>query len=588
MTPEERHIRNEFDKIRLEGSANYANYVRSKAELRRALVKAYLWWRDCQNEPGLLDRLYDENGLQNRAAQDNKPNFGPMLRLMFNKIDIEDRERITIWSWGTAVRALHMEYEDNPKRYRHNAEGKLVSYFNEMGGISGLTKKDEPDEGEEYIKADKQSKVGKSASKAALASQDAIKLNLQQRALDVLRSDKGIGKADTKTAVRVGEHGLLALLARREPNGTITILGSANSQDAVKLVAEQVIQADLSSLPSSLRLLAEIIRSQAYPPISMPSKLSDRKIWRHSVLMDKSNIKTSDLPNWDPNSKQKPKQLWAPKRLLVRGSQNDIILSNSKASSSVVTRCVPNNKFIAKGDEIYLRAMEMARLEYMMETGELQLYDANPKQGLAASASGSNYDYQLELTSNVRKTPLMLHFYDTKHYAGSITAFQADFNFKSFKPSWRFMLKQDDIRFLRQELIDKWFTTLGYGRQPLRFNNIIMQVFVTANRLTVQFNINKDGQIPNRKIDIKAKIVVDGKTFKMLHLSNDLAPVLYNLADANMNGSISVMGNSDAIVFSYANDIGEFQIAVPTATRLGKDGKRAVRNSNAFSEFQYG
>ena len=115
-----------------------------------------------------------------------------------------------------------------------------------------------------------------------------------------------------------------------------------------------------------------------------------------------------------------------------------------------------------------------------------------------------------------------------------------------------------------------------------------MQVFVTANRLTVQFNINKDGQIPNRKIDIKAKIVGDGKTFKMLHLSKDLAPVLYNLADANMNGSISVMGNSDAIVFSYANDIGEFQIAVPTATRLGKDGKRAVRNSNAFSEFQYG
>ena len=72
---------------------------------------------------------------------------------------------------------------------------------------------------------------------------------------------------------------------------------------------------------------------------------------------------------------------------------------------------------------------------------------------------------------------------------------------------------------------------------------------------------------------------------KTEHLSKDIAPVLFNLADVHSDGMIEVSGNDQALVFAYKNDLGTFKIAVPTAERKKKT---AVRNSTAFSEVRYG
>src|SRR5260370_38519779 len=58
------------------------------------------------------------------------------------------------------------------------------------------------------------------------------------------------------------------------------------------------------------------------------------------------------------------------------------------------------------------------------------------------------------------------------------------------------------------------------------------------------------------------------------YFSKDLAPILFNLADAHINGAVTMAGNTHAIVFQYVTTVGRFEIAVPTlaAKRKRRDG----------------
>jgi len=46
--------------------------------------------------------------------------------------------------------------------------------------------------------------------------------------------------------------------------------------------------------------------------------------------------------------------------------------------------------------------------------------------------------------------------------------------------------------------------------------------------------------------------------------SEDLAPALIHLVDAVVLGEVTISGNVHAVVFNYATEVGQFEIAVPT------------------------
>ncbi len=433
---DKKELRRRFEKLSVESSGAYSSYVRSTNDLWRALVRSYLWWHECQQVPDLLDELYEEHGIQVKAKADNSPNFGPLLRIVFDRVELQhDRERIIFWKWGCAVSALHVEHSDNPQRYRNNAEGKLFQFFADAGGIEGLTKKEDNqlDEAESEQEAPSSSK---SRKKPAPAADNKIKKALQARAKAGLASAKGIGTAATTQPVRVGEDGLIAVLARREPNGKITILGSSNTQSAIDHITEHLLSSDITHLAPNVRVLAEVIRSQAYPAISMPSDPAKRGAWYRSVLLDKSPIKTSDLAAAE--SGKKKEHLKAPAKLLIRGAHGDVILSGSKIGLSVVTTCKPATPLIGKKDQVFLRVIERSVIERMLDTGEIHLLKASPQTGLRRSSADAKYTYELILDNGVGGKAQTLHFYDAKQKAGMLTGFQAGFDFDAWKPDWTF------------------------------------------------------------------------------------------------------------------------------------------------------
>jgi hypothetical protein len=572
-------LRKRFDELSLENQTTYSLYVRSTKDLWRQLVRNYLFWYDCQARPEDLEELYEEHQLQVRAKAENMPNFGPFLRIMFGKAVLDDdRERMTFWKWGTSLNALHIEYSENSQRYRSNPEGKLLQFMVDSGGIDGLTKKEDPIV-DIYEDEPKKKEIKRAPPKVTTK----IRKALQERAKIGLKTAKGIGTASTKAPVRIGEDGLVVLLARREPNGAITIIGSTNDQAVIDGAAERSFSTDITHLTSSLRVIAEVIRSQSYPSNSMPADPLKRAVWFRKMLLDKSAIKTSDLAAAANGGKKV--HLMAPSKLLLRGKQGDMILSGSKTDLSVVTWCKPTQNLINQKDQVFLRVMERSLVERMLETGELLLMKAKPEASLKRSSPEQKFSYELSLDNGVTGKPQVLHFYDAKLKAGMLTGFQADFDFDAWKPNWSF--RADPLWFgkLREAMIDEWFASFGAGKQLNRPSNTIMRAIVTAKGFGLMFNIHDEEAAPVRKRDTDVTIKRGKATQTTSHLSKDIAPVLYNLADVHCNGSIEVSGNEQALVFSYKNDLGAFKIAVPTAERRKKS---AVRKSTAFCEFRYG
>ena len=580
---DKRELRRRFEKLSVESSSTFSSYVRSTDDFWRALVRSYLWWHECQQVPDLLDELYEEHGMKGGTKADNAPNFRPFLQIVFDRVERQhDRERITFWKWGCALNGLHREHSENPQRYRNNAEGKLFQFFADAGGIEGLTKK-EDNTLEDAESEQEAPSLSKSSKKPAPAADNKIKKALQARAKAGLVGAKGIGTAATTLPVRVGEDGLIAVLARREPNGKITILGSSNTQSAIDHITEHLLSTDITHLAPNVRVLSEVIRSQAYPSISMPSDPAKRGAWYRSVLLDKSPIKTSDLAA--AASGKKKEHLKAPSKLLIRGAYGDVILSGSKTDLSVVTSCRPTAPLIGKSDQVFLRVMQRSVIERMLDTGEIHLLTASQQTGLKRSNAEAKYTYELMLDNGIGGKAQTLHFYDAKQKAGMLTGFQAGFDFDAWKPDWTFRVQPVWFGKLREKILDRWFSTFGAGKQPNRPSNLIMQAVVTAKSFGLVFNIHDEKLTPHDKLDADVKLKTTKRTHKTEHLSKDIAPVLFNLADVHSDGMIEVSGNDQALVFAYKNDLGTFKIAVPTAERKKKT---AVRNSTAFSEVRYG
>jgi hypothetical protein len=119
---------------------------------------------------------------------------------------------------------------------------------------------------------------------------------LAQKAFSDLKSSpNGIGAAKLRAPVRVGSEGLTVLLGRRETCGDVTILGSSNDPGHIEAVAASVASRNLSNVPSDLRTLAEIIRTQLFPPLALPASRAERAKWLRTHYFEESDIWEEDL-----------------------------------------------------------------------------------------------------------------------------------------------------------------------------------------------------------------------------------------------------------------------------------------------------
>lgn len=572
-------LQSRYEALHQECGGSFDAFQRSREALWRSLVRSYLWWRDCQQTPGFLEALYGKHKIKHHATKENVPNFNPLLRLLFDKATLSAAERAQISNWNGALVTLHAAFTDNDALYRANPEGKLLALIKERGGLVQMARKAE----HERTEVDEEDLTTKAATKA-LTKPPApdVKRLIQARALDMMGTLKGSGAVTAEVPLRVGDKDLIALLARRMPDGSVVTLGSTSNSDAIQLISEDIAARSVAHLSGNLRVILEMLRSQLYPAQSQPRDPAQRAAWRRSVLLDLTEFRVSDVPG---RTGSKGQRLTSAKKLLINGADGTLLLSGTKQKSSVVTRCRTQVSLVGKTDHVFLRINDRARLEHWLETSEVHVRPVSPVQGLEKAAGTEKFTHRLTLKGDKPKADLRMHFYDVRKKATLPISYQASFKFDTFKPDWSCTLTQDWFGKLREHMLDKWFVSLGSGTQIKRENNKIMWLSVSGKKISLRFNAT-DAQAVAPTCDMPGGKHWQGdkKTHETQHLSKDIAPVLYNLSDMHVIGDITISGNSHALVFAYKSDMGEFHTAVP-AVYVTK--KALVRHEQNFTALRY-
>lgn len=626
--------------ITTEASESYDASEQATRTHRRALVRAYLLWRDCQSDPEFLSDQYKTYGVRGyKLADSNRPNFNPLLRLVFRKsLELRNNDS-RIGQRATALSALHAEYEDNPKRYRKDPETKLLAFMNDNGGIAGLGKLDQD------ARAAREERTGPGGLPAPRERESDEEFGvesliaLRKAALSSALTSTGIARFVPTRPVRVGADGMLVLLGKRESDGTVVVVGSTNEGEALAATTLHANDYTLAKLPSPFRVLVEAVRTQMYPPFALPADLKLRRQWE-AKHADRSHITTKQLPTWDGTGKAE--RVKAVKKLVVRAADQSILLSSSALTASVVTLCRPikgafpyvaskpeplqretamriraqvkadptldeDQLVIASGDyhfepmgnaEAALEGQGLRLVERMIETTEIFSvgidavvanfggYGDRPRPmtrvGAAEKPIEQRHRWLLNLKRQHEQQARALSFYDTWRDAGAVLGFQPTFDFSAWKPTWQVEVESVWFGQLREKLLDGWFASFGGGTQLARASNQAMRLSLDGKGLVICFNFDPK---QNAASPAASMPLATGYEASWLHLSRDIAPALYNVADAEIVGKVTLSGNGNALVISYSTAVAAFNIAVPTAS---VSTKGVVRNAAGFAELRYG
>jgi hypothetical protein len=401
----------------------------------------------------------------------------------------------------------------------------------------------------------------KSAGAGASAARVAAVISRQ--ALAHINAFPAIAAFTPEEPIRLGVDGLSVLLARREPTGHVTILGSSNDPAQIEAVAATVARRDPTGLSPTLRALAQIIATQAFPAHALPSSPEQRAKWYRTKHAGPGDLHVSDLEGWEGEERGQPLTSW--KRLLLRGGR-EALLSGSVVTVSPVTRCVLAEPLIDEGDAVFLRPRELAAIEQWYASGELASLRADPELGLLRAETGL---YKLVVTSEITDSTELLQFY--RHSPDTnVTHYQADFGREAFEPTWRTTVPAQWFATLRQVWTDKWFAELGRFNQITRKNNAVLEVKATNDEFRVVFNRHPDASASEAvEFPQPGPNLTEPHTAR--YLSKDLGPILFNLADAPVSGAVTMAGNDHALVFTYETPIGQFEIAVPTLDEAGEN-----------------
>lgn len=387
--------------LKLTAEQQTDTYKSSRTLLHQAIVDAYLWWREADQQTGYLNATYKTAGIKTRKRASNSPNFYPLVRLIWN-IDIS-KQAGTVSNWARSLQKLHEEYTDKTKLYAKNARADLINYIIDSGGLGGVR-------GEKVMSA------------AELEAEETDGIGEEKRGRPKLTAPASATVTSTKleatkaipakatitsfpTAVTNSDN-LVVMLGRRNAAGDIEVVGSGYDDELIDAALYACTKLDRSAVTPSLHMLVEALETHA-----LPLKLEK---YRKKFFDDSEVERTVTLKALDKNGKpktevQKVKQAT---RLRYRPTTKDFLISKAASEASLVTYATPHAAFNCNA-EVILRGEDRSWIEReLLNQQKLTLYTADPKTGLSAAKSGLKASHMLTLEDTSAVHTRNLYFYD--------------------------------------------------------------------------------------------------------------------------------------------------------------------------------
>jgi hypothetical protein len=522
-------------------------YESSQQRLYLNLGSVYLWWREAKKVDGFLEELYDERKLVSRGGEEN---FTRLVRLVW-QMDWSGRQAPKLQNWAKALRGLEQEFKTNRDAYDvADPQEKIRQFFDAKGGISGVGSLVAPmqksDEQEGSVSG---GKGENKKSKQEVLSETAM--NAKHNELgELFYADAPpiTSVASKNKKIETTRKGYAVALLRRTKNGTYDILGVTNNDGIIRETIVETYKRNDDNAPQVLRLLAEVIETQALPiPLEK----------HRPILADISDVLASD-------GKTKLKQS---KRLVIRASHKDIILSEARSDCSVVTIAVPNQFPLNVKDDISLRAINQRFIEQnIVQNRDLCFHTTLTQRIEVLDGKDLVASHRLKTKNTVTDKITNLYFYPMSHHKDGNEK-QADIDKASFKaPTWSATVDKDWIDDLNAICVSNWLRE--YGVQLNRDKH--KQVKFELSKEIVLWHYGTRGKYTIDEKELPKPNVSKGSKNLSFHVrSKDIFPVLSALGKQNIRGEVKLNANEDVFTIMYKTECASFFIAVPTCNELG-------------------
>ena len=549
MAKSKSELRALLDGLASEASEQTRLYDSSINKLYHCLSSLYLWWREARQYEGFLDELYDEYNITTKRK--NEENFVRVIRLAW-RIDWEGNRGASLQKWSKALREVHHEFETNKEKYKFNAIDSLILFIRSSGGVSGLIK-DKADSDDETNDEEKP-KSKKTKTKSLRQKENEAILKVKNKELAELYFEnqaKTITKLNLQDVAVATNDKDYAIALIRKKGESYQVLSVTEHDDLVTDAMIRTYRRQQDSAPMTLRIVNEVIQTQAYP--------IEFEKFRHSLSL-RSKIK-------DENNKPM-KQI---RRLIYRANEKDFLLSENRADCSVVTIAKPRNFTLSVKEDIFLSANDRTFIEQeVIQKRNLAFYEIVGTKELNenkdSTVKASHYIVsKYKIDGYIRN----LYFYKTS------TIKQANNQQAIFKPSeqpkWQAEINKEWVAQFNVRFLVSWLRSFGSSVNQRR--NQVLRLDV-GTKLAVHYD-GENGVFARHIKDFTKMNHVDGSELQLHFHARDLIPTLHALTEQNVIGKIHLAANEHALVINYKTAICEYSIAIPTTKKNGTRNKQA-------------
>ena len=281
MAKTKSELRKWLDSLAIEAADQTRLYDSSINKLYHCLSSLYMWWREAKQYEGFLDELYEEFNITTRSK--NEENFVRVIRLTW-RIDWDGSRGASLQKWSKALKEIHHEYETNKERYKFNSIDSLILFIRSSGGVSGLIK--DKTESDEETNDDDNKKPLKKKNKSQRQKENEVRLKVRNKELAELYFEneaKSITKLDLNDVSVATNDKSYALALIRKKNDSYQVLSITENDELIADAMIRTYTRQQDSAPMTLRLINEVIQTQAYPiefekfrhSLSLRSKVKD-------------------------------------------------------------------------------------------------------------------------------------------------------------------------------------------------------------------------------------------------------------------------------------------------------------------------
>jgi hypothetical protein len=541
-------LREWLESLASEADAQARLYDSAITKLYFCLSSLYVWWREAKQYEGFLDELYAENNITTRKKDEE--NFVRVIRLVW-RIDWDGNRGASLQSWSKALREIHHEYETNREKYSANAIENLILFIRKNGGVNGLTKNKE--DAEDATNDDeKGKKKKKTASRREVENQAKLRgKNKELAELYFENQAKTLSTLDLQNiAVTTNDKSYAIALIRKKRDG-YQVLSLTEQDDLITEAMIRTYRRQQDSAPMTLRVINEIIQTQAYP--------IEFEKFRHSLSV-RSKVK-------DENNKPM-RQI---RRLIYRSDSNDFLLSENRADCSVVTVAKPRNFTLQAKEDIFLSANDRTFIEQeIIQKKNLAFYEiASNKELIANKEEEPKACHFIMCKYKIDGYIRNLYFYKTSSIKEASRE-QAMFAPKA-PPKWIAEVSNEWLAHFKARFLSSWLRSFGTNVNQRR--NQVLRLDV-GKKIAIHFD-GENGVFSRHIEDFNAMTKTVGESLKLHFHARDLIPTLVALTEQEIVDNVQIAASEHALVFSYRTEITDYSIAIPTTKQNGTRNKQA-------------